>query len=275
MDSFSDKVKLDDLAGIIVVHLYGKASNSSSNIRSFCNENNIYMIEDCAQAFGASYEEGNVGQLGDFACFSFHSQKNITTLGEGGMLVTSSENEDIFKQLRINGHKPFSRSDEEPYWLPAMVDTVETIEGVIPLKSTLSESQALMGSLVFSRYKELHKKRKDLVEIFLSTLDCHANLLFQSGLTEHNHARHLLPMKIINYDRDKLINHLYTKFGIKAIVQYYTLNRYDLFKKNSSVRSLNLKNTDDFFDNMISIPFSAILDKRYDIHGEIKNKILC
>ena len=97
---------MDDLAGIIVVHLYGKASNSSSNIRSFCNENNIYMIEDCAQAFGASYEEGNVGQLGDFACFSFHSQ-NITTLGEGGMLVASSENEDIFKQLRINGHKSF------------------------------------------------------------------------------------------------------------------------------------------------------------------------
>ena len=116
------------------------------------------MIEDCAQAFGASYEEGNVGQLEILPAFPFILKKHYYSRRRR-YVGNFYENEDIFKQLRINGHKPFSRSDEEPYWLPAMVDTVETIEGVIPLKSTLSESQALMGSLVFSRYKELHKEK--------------------------------------------------------------------------------------------------------------------
>lgn len=275
-ESFYDKVDLKDLAGIIVVHLYGKASKSSSKIRSFCDANDVYMIEDCAQALGATYNDGNVGQLGDFACFSFHSQKNITTLGEGGMLVVSPLYESIFKELRINGHKPFLRESNEPYWLPAMINTVETIQGVIPMKSTLSEPQALVGSLVLDRYSELQLKRKELINTFLSNLECENYFKFQEGLTEESHARHLLPFKVINYDRDKLIRILFEKYNIKAIVQYYPLNRYDLFKNNPNVKSLDLKNTNDFFDHMISIPFSAILEKEDMIYmAKSINEILC
>ena len=276
LDSFYGKVDLKDLAGIIVVHLYGKASKSSSIIRTFCDANDVYMVEDCAQALGATYNDHYVGQLGDFACFSFHSQKNITTLGEGGMLVVSSSDEGIFKELRINGHKPFLRENNKPYWLPAMVNTVETIGCVIPMKSTLSESQALIGSLVLDRYSELQLKRKELVNTFLSNLECVNYFKFQEGLTDESHARHLLPFKVINYDRDKLISVLFEKYNIKAIVQYYPLNRYHLFKNNSNVKSLDLENTNDFFDNMISIPFSSTLKKDDMIYmAKSLNEILC
>ena len=276
LDSFYGKVDLKDLAGIIVVHLYGKASKSSSKIRTFCDANDVYMVEDCAQALGATYNDDYVGQLGDFACFSFHSQKNITTLGEGGMLVVSSSDEGIFKELRINGHKPFLRENNESYWLPAMVNTVETIGGVIPIKSTLSESQALIGSLVLDRYSELQLKRKELVNTFFSNLECVNYFKFQEGLTDESHARHLLPFKVINYDRDKLISVLFEKYNIKAIVQYYPLNRYHLFKNNSNVKSLDLENTNDFFDNMISLPFSSTLKKDDMIYmAKSLNEILC
>lgn len=275
-ESFYDKIDLKDLAGIIVVHLYGKASKSSSKIRSFCDTNDAFMIEDCAQALGATYKEGKVGQLGDFACFSFHSQKNITTLGEGGMLVVSPSLDLVFKELRINGHRAYKRESSQSYWLPAMIDTVETIEGVIPMKSTLSEPQAFIGSLVLDRYSELELKRKELVDNFLLNLKCKNHFKFQEDLSEQSHARHLLPMKVINYDRNKLINKLFEKYKIKAIVQYYPLNRYDLFQKNRNVKCLELENTNDFFDNMISIPFSASLEKDdMEYMAKSINEILC
>ena len=50
----------------------------------------IKIIEDCAQAFGAEMNFKKAGTLGDFSCFSFHAQKNLTTLGEGGAVYVKS-----------------------------------------------------------------------------------------------------------------------------------------------------------------------------------------
>lgn len=58
----------------------------------------LYVIEDCAEAHGASYKGKKVGSIGHIGCFSFFANKIITT-GEGGMCVTSDEN--IMKKLRI------------------------------------------------------------------------------------------------------------------------------------------------------------------------------
>ena len=72
---------------IIVVHLYGMIIEDIDKIQSFCNQKNIILIEDCAQSLGAYHYSGkSSGDFGDFACFSFHSQKNLSTLGEGGMI---------------------------------------------------------------------------------------------------------------------------------------------------------------------------------------------
>ena len=81
---FSKKTK-----AILVTHLYGLACEMPE-ISQFCSKNNILLIEDCAQALGAEIGSKKVGTYGDFACFSFHAQKNMSTLGEGGMLVVNN-----------------------------------------------------------------------------------------------------------------------------------------------------------------------------------------
>ena len=275
-DNFADDLNNSDIAGIVVVHLYGKAAKHTQKIRDFCDQNEVYMIEDCAQAIGAKYSEYSVGQLGDFSCFSFHSQKNITTLGEGGMLVTDHKYSNDFRELRINGHRPFQRELEDPYWLPAMVDTVESVEGILPMKSTMSEAQGLAGYLVFSRYHYLHEHRYKLLRTFKGSLSCYNKVVFQEGIDDPGHARHLLPLRVLDYSRDELIAKLYGSYGIKAIVQYYPLNRYDLFKRNNNVSHGSLVNTDEFFDNMISIPFSATLAEKEMLYmANALNEILC
>ncbi|NIO43872.1 MAG: aminotransferase, partial [Burkholderiales bacterium] len=75
---------------IIAVHLAGWPCDMDP-IMNLANKNGIKVIEDCAQAFGATYKGRPVGSLGHVAAFSFCQDKIITTGGEGGMLTTNDE----------------------------------------------------------------------------------------------------------------------------------------------------------------------------------------
>ena len=83
---------------IVLVHLYGQACDMDP-ILKICADNNIKLVEDCAQSIGAKYKNQHVGSFGDFACFSLHAQKNITTLGEGGFLIVK----DSVDASKVNG----------------------------------------------------------------------------------------------------------------------------------------------------------------------------
>lgn len=74
---------------IIVVHLYGHPCDMKE-ITRIAHDNNIFLIEDCAEAIGTKFADKMVGSFGDIGCFSFFGNKTITT-GEGGMLVTSDK----------------------------------------------------------------------------------------------------------------------------------------------------------------------------------------
>jgi perosamine synthetase len=73
---------------LMVVHLYGNPS-AMSELQTICQENDLLMVEDAAEAFGSKYNGKYIGCFGDFATFSFFGNKTITT-GEGGMLTSHS-----------------------------------------------------------------------------------------------------------------------------------------------------------------------------------------
>ncbi len=74
---------------IMVVHLYGHPCDMSS-LKAIANEKGLFLIEDCAEAFGSLYNGQHVGTFGDIATFSFFGNKTITT-GEGGIVTTNDE----------------------------------------------------------------------------------------------------------------------------------------------------------------------------------------
>lgn len=78
-----------DVDAILSVHLYGLPCDLGT-LREIADEHDLRLIEDCAQAHGATYEGQPVGSIGDIGCFSFYPTKNMTT-GEGGMIVTDDE----------------------------------------------------------------------------------------------------------------------------------------------------------------------------------------
>jgi perosamine synthetase len=74
---------------IVVVHIYGQPA-PMKEICAIAKQHSLFIIEDCAEAHGATYESKPVGSFGDLACFSFYANKIITT-GEGGMVTTNDE----------------------------------------------------------------------------------------------------------------------------------------------------------------------------------------
>ena len=81
---------------IIVVHLYGQCCDMDP-IMAVARERGILVIEDCAHAAGGEYKGRRAGTLGDIGVFSFHQQKNMVTLGEGGMITTSRQ--DLYERM--------------------------------------------------------------------------------------------------------------------------------------------------------------------------------
>lgn len=81
---------LKKLKALIVVHLYGMPADIVK-IQALCNEHDIKLIEDCAQAHGASVNGTKVGSFGDISAFSFYPGKNLGAFGDGGAVCTSNE----------------------------------------------------------------------------------------------------------------------------------------------------------------------------------------
>jgi len=79
----------DRTKAIMAVHLYGHPCDMDT-LTAIAKEQSLFLIEDCAEAFGAFYKGKHVGSFGDIATYSFFGNKTITT-GEGGMVVTNDE----------------------------------------------------------------------------------------------------------------------------------------------------------------------------------------
>lgn len=90
---------------IIVVHLFGSVG-SLQEIQRLCRQHKLILIEDCAQAFGSTYQKKPVGTFGDISCFSFYPTKNLGALGDGGAIWTKNKQLfDFFTAAKSYGEK--------------------------------------------------------------------------------------------------------------------------------------------------------------------------
>jgi aminotransferase EvaB len=91
---------------LIVTHLFGLAHPRIDEIANWCTSRSIVLIEDCAQAHGASVNGKKVGSYGDLSCFSFYPTKNLGALGDAGAILTNSpDHRESVASLRQYGWK--------------------------------------------------------------------------------------------------------------------------------------------------------------------------
>ena len=241
---------------IVVVHLYGLPADMDA-ILALAEPRGIKVVEDCAQAPGARYRGRRVGAIGHFGCFSFHTHKNINTLGEGGMLTTRAEEDAVSaRKLRWMGNWPFEE-ERKRYWVPAMGNVAPPMADQWPYNFCLGEPNAAVGRSLIKRVDSINEqRRKQAARILAALTDC-PQLQFQKVPDDREHAYHLLAAR---YDapagttRDDLIQHLLDRYQLKTIVQYWPLHRTPLFQQFGFDRA-EVPESDRWFDNMISFPW--------------------
>ena len=148
--SYSDMIDkvTENTKVIIVVHIGGHIAFDIEKISDFCNNNNIYLVEDCAHAHGASYRGRKAGSFGFAGSYSFYATKTMP-LGDGGMVV--SKDEDFIQ------------------WLKKYRNYGKTVEdGVVkyPIKSgfnfRMNEFTAALGIVQLERIHEIIEWKSDL-----------------------------------------------------------------------------------------------------------------
>lgn len=242
---------------VVVVHLYGLPADMDA-LLAIAREHGLMLAEDCAQAPGARYKGKRVGSFGDFGCFSFHTHKNLTTLGEGGMLtVSNTDHGTQARRLRWMGNWPFE-GERDRYWLPAMGNLVEPVPGLWPFNFCMGEPNAAVGRLLLKRLDRINEQRQHQAQRFMAALADFPELVFQSVPEGCEHVYHLMSAR---YDgqqfgktRDDLIDLIHRKYRMKCLVQYWPLCRSELFRKLGQAAA-DVPETDRFFDNMISFPW--------------------
>ena len=213
---------------------------------------------------GSSINKKKTGTFGDLAIFSFHSNKIFTTLGEGGMLVVNNKKFDKnVRALLHNGVDEFARRDSRIYWKPAMFNIVEPRKNFWPFNFCIGEIQCALGEELVKKIDKLNTIRIKRANIFIKSLSNYPELQFQKQKKGYKNVYHCLVAKFEGKNsknkRDLFLKLISQRHKIKAIVQNCPLDRYPLFKKFKS--KTNLKNTNEFFDNMVSWPFYTYMSK--------------
>lgn len=137
---------------ILPVHLFGHPADME-RIMDIARRYNLYVIEDCAQAFGATIGNRRVGSFGDSGCFSFYPSKNLGAYGDGGMITV--RNEELSERIRmLRNHGAIA----------------SYIHDSVGFNSRLDEIQAGILLIKFKRIEEYNRLRKEKAIMYNSLL---------------------------------------------------------------------------------------------------------
>jgi perosamine synthetase len=149
---------------IIPVHLYGKPA-PMEEIIGLAADHGIKVVEDAAEAVGATYRGRPVGSIGDLATFSFFGNK-IITCGEGGMVLTNDDQlASRIRQLKGQGQDPARR-----YWFP-----------IVGYNYRMTNIEAAIGLAQLERVEDYLTARDEIAGWYRSALEGMANLMLPAS----------------------------------------------------------------------------------------------
>ena len=119
---------------IIPVHLYGMPCRMDE-INAIAKEHKLLVVEDAAQAHGASYKGRRAGNLADIGCFSFYPTKNMHVGGDGGMITTNNEQvAELCRRMRHCGRKKGSNYEHDVVGYTMRLNSCNAAVGIEQLK---------------------------------------------------------------------------------------------------------------------------------------------
>lgn len=249
---------------IIIVHFAGYPCQMDE-IVDICKRYNLYLLEDCAHAVESTYDGKHCGTFGDIGCFSFYSNKNITTAcGEGGMLVCNDDSIDGFvRKMSLHGmskgaHNRFGSSGFKHYdveYSGFKYNLTDVASSMAISQLSRIETNWNKRQLVWNKYQ---KELLDLQELLFLPPEPKLNL---------KHAHHLftihLKIEKLKANRDFILDAL-AKEGIGVGVHYLSLHKHSYYYKTFELLDKDFPNAEWISQrNYIDSYFGKINRARY------------
>jgi dTDP-4-amino-4,6-dideoxygalactose transaminase len=200
IDDLKNKIT-ENTVGIIPVHLFGQAAKIDQ-IMDIAKSNNLWVIEDCAQAHLAERNGKKVGTYGTFGSFSFYPGKNLGAMGDGGCLITDCEDSAVKAQMFAR-HGGLKKGEHK-------------IEGI---NSRLDGMQAAILNVKLGHIQNWTKKRIEIANLYNDRLKEISNIKLPFLDNSSSHVYHLYVVSLIDGSRDELKKYLKEQ-GIDTIINY-------------------------------------------------------
>lgn len=199
-ESLTEKITPKTKA-IVGVHLYGQPLDMKAT-GQICEDSNVILIEDCAQAHGAEYDGRKVGSFG-IGCFSFYPTKNMTT-GEGGMITTSDDA--LAAKLRLlRNHGDTGKYNHVLLGYNYRMMNLQGAMGLIQLKSLNEFNQRRIGN---AEYLNKNIRIKGITTPY------------KADNVKHVYNQYVVKVEDdFPVDREKLMNYLQSE-GVGSAIHY-------------------------------------------------------
>ena len=239
---------------IVPVHLFGQCANMEA-ILKIAKDNNLFVIEDNAQAIGANYSfsdgsKAKAGTLGDVASTSFFPSKNLGCYGDGGAIFTNDD--DLAHTIRgIVNHGMYKRYHHD----------------VVGVNSRLDSIQAAVLDVKLPKLDSYNQARRNAAKKYNTAFRTHPNLVIPKSGTDCDnicdncdcHVFHQYTLKLKNGDRDGLVAHLNAK-GIPCGVYYPIPLHQQKAYKSERYDEADFKVTNQLSKEVFSLPMHTELE---------------
>jgi len=248
---------------IVPVHLYGQCCDMDA-ILAIANEHGIAVVEDAAQAVGSEYKGRKAGAMGTTGCFSFHEQKNMSTLGEGGMITTNDSA--LFERIalyrshctRVAGRSTkYCSLDEskidvgKAFWWQDFDDTGYNFR--------MTDIQAAVGIIQLKKLDALNERRIRNAAFLTNALADIHGLTPPTILPGNKHTFHLYPVMIdagkFGLNKVDFVYKMLHDRGVKLGTHYNPLNWSTAFKKRGYERG-QFPNAEKVGESLVTLPIN-------------------
>jgi dTDP-4-amino-4,6-dideoxygalactose transaminase len=252
IDPHDIKRKITPKTKAIVVMHYGGFACDMDSIMQIASEHNIKVIEDACHGPLSEYKGKKLGTIGDVGCFSFFSNKNIST-GEGGMLITNNEEYAVRTKL-LRSHGMTSMSYERAKGHSTAYDVVE-----LGFNYRMDDIRSSIGIVQLEKIEDDLQKRAEIRTMYIQKLhDISGIVIPFKDYTEFS-SNYIFPIVLRDSNaenRDRVRNEL-AEAGIQTSVHYPAVHHFSIYKEFYS----ELQVTDYLVDNLITLPMYSKLTK--------------
>ena len=228
---------------IIPVHLYGQMAEMEA-LQRIAQKHGLFVIEDAAQAIGATSKGKQAGTLGHTGCFSFFPSKNLGACGDGGMVITSDDAlAEKIRILRVHGSKP------------------KYYHTVVGYNSRLDALQAAILRVKLKHLNAWSKARQEKADRYNALLKGVSGVQTPCVTQGNSHIYHQYTIRVGAEKRDALAAHL-KEGGIDTAVYYpLGLHLQECFQ-NLGYGKGDLPHTEAASEDVLSLPIYPELDEQ-------------